>query len=65
VWHPIFISTLSGSATLVAYLTAFNVIHATLGLALGVGAALLILERTRLVDRVRAFDRERLVTNTR
>jgi ABC-2 type transport system permease protein len=50
---------------LVVYLMTFNVIHATLGLALGVGAALLILDGTgwRLVSAT--FDRERLITGTR
>ncbi len=51
-------------AILVANLVAFNVIHPTLGLALGVGAALLILDGLgwRIVSA--AFDRERLVTGT-
>jgi ABC-2 type transport system permease protein len=50
---------------LVAYLIALNVIHATLGLALGVGVALLVLDGIgwRLVSA--AFDRERLITGTR
>jgi ABC-2 type transport system permease protein len=50
---------------LVAYLIAFNVIAATLGLALGLAAALLILDGLgwRLVSA--AFDRERLITRTR
>lgn len=50
---------------LVAYLIAFNVIHATLGLALGVAAALLILDGLgwRLVSA--AFNRERLITGSR
>ncbi|MGO8949744.1 MAG: ABC transporter permease subunit [Ktedonobacterales bacterium] len=52
-------------AIVVAYLVAFNVIHATLGLALGLAAALLILDGLgwRIVSA--AFDRERLVTGTR
>ena len=52
-------------AIVVAYLVAFNVIHATLGLALGFAAALLILDGIgwRIVSA--AFDRERLVTGTR
>ena len=52
-------------ALLVAYLTAFGVIHASLGLALGVAAALLVLDVIgwRLVSA--AFDRERLITGTR
>jgi ABC-2 type transport system permease protein len=50
---------------LVAYLIAFNVIHASLGLALGLAAALLILDGLgwRLVSAL--FDRERLITGTR
>jgi ABC-2 type transport system permease protein len=50
---------------LVAYLVALNVIHATLGLALGVGAALLVLDGLgwRIVSA--AFDRERLITGSR
>ena len=50
---------------LVAYLTAFNVIHATAGLVLGVAAALLVLDGLgwRIVSA--AFDRERLITGTR
>jgi ABC-2 type transport system permease protein len=52
-------------ALLVAYLIAFDVIHATLGLAIGIGAALLILDGIgwRLVSA--AFDRERLIIGTR
>jgi ABC-type transport system involved in multi-copper enzyme maturation permease subunit len=52
-------------ATLVAYLTAFNVVHATLGLALGVGAALLVLDAIGWRIASAAFDRERLITNTK
>jgi ABC-2 type transport system permease protein len=50
---------------LVAYLIALNVIHATLGLALAVAAALLILDGLgwRIVSAL--FDRERLITGTR
>ena len=50
---------------LIAYLIAFNVIHATLVLALGVAAALLVLDGLgwRLVSA--AFNRERLITGTR
>jgi ABC-2 type transport system permease protein len=50
---------------LVAYLVAFDVIHATLGLALGVAAALLVLDGLgwRIVSA--AFNRERLITRTR
>ncbi len=49
----------------VTTLIALNVIHATLGLALGLGAALLLASRLgwRLVSTT--FDRERLVTGTR
>jgi ABC-type transport system involved in multi-copper enzyme maturation permease subunit len=48
-----------------AALIATNVIHATLGLALGLGAALLLADRLgwRLVSAM--LDRERLVTGTR
>lgn len=50
---------------LVAYIIAFNAIHATLGLALGVAAALLVLDGLgwRVVSA--AFDRERLIAGTR
>jgi hypothetical protein len=49
----------------VTTLIAFGVIHATLGLALGLGAALLLANRLgwRLVSAT--FDRERLITSTR
>jgi ABC-2 type transport system permease protein len=50
---------------LVAYLVAFDVIHATLGLALGVAAALLILDALGWRFVSAAFDRERLITDTR
>ncbi|MCW5852636.1 MAG: hypothetical protein KIT87_21370, partial [Anaerolineae bacterium] len=52
-------------AIVVAYLSAFNVIHMTPGLAVGVGAALLVLDGIgwRMVSA--AFDRERLITGTR
>jgi ABC-2 type transport system permease protein len=52
-------------ALVVAYLIAFNVIPASLGLALGVAAALLIFDVLgwRLVSAL--FDRERLITGTR
>ena len=52
-------------ALLVAYLVAFNVIPATLGVALGIAAVLLVLDGIgwRLVSA--AFDRERLTTSTR
>ena len=50
---------------LVAYLIAFNVIPATLGLALDLAAALLVLDGLgwRIVSAL--FDRERLITGTR
>lgn len=50
---------------LVAYLIAFNVIPASLGLALSVGAALLILDGLGWQLVSAAFDRERLITGTR
>lgn len=52
-------------AILVANLIALNVIHATLGLALGLAVALLVLDGIgwRIVSA--AFDRERLITGTR
>jgi ABC-type Na+ efflux pump permease subunit len=48
----------------VIYLVALNVIHATLGLALGIGAALLLVDALgwRFVSPM--FDRERLITGT-
>jgi len=55
-----------GSLPLVAVTTmiSLNVIHATLGLALGLGAALLVIDRLggRIVSAL--FDRERLITGT-
>jgi ABC-2 type transport system permease protein len=52
-------------AVLVIALISFNVIHATLGLALGAGALLLVLDRLgwRVVSWL--FDRERLITGMR
>jgi len=49
----------------VVYLITFSVIPATLGLAVGIGAALLILDGIgwRLVSSL--FNRERLITSTR
>jgi hypothetical protein len=49
----------------VTSLIAFNAIHATLALALGLGIALLVLDRLgwRIVSAM--FDRERLITGTR
>jgi ABC-2 type transport system permease protein len=60
------LSTL-GNLPLVALSTliAFNVIQATLGLALGLGAALIVIDRLgwRVVSAM--FDRERLITGSR
>jgi ABC-2 type transport system permease protein len=50
---------------LVAYLITFNVIHATLGLALGVAAVLLVLDGMGWRIAAAAFDRERLITGGR
>jgi ABC-type Na+ efflux pump permease subunit len=52
-------------AVVVTSLVAFVVIHATLGLALGAGAALLLADAVgwRIVSPM--FDRERLITGTR
>ncbi len=52
-------------ALLVAYLIVFDVIPATLGLALGIGAVLLALDGLGWRVVAAAFDRERLITNTR
>ncbi len=49
----------------VSTLVAFNVIHATLGLALGLGAALLLVDRLGWRAVSAMFDRERLITSTR
>src|SRR6266540_4210405 len=49
----------------VAALIAFNVIHATLGLALGLAAALLLGNRLGWRIMSATFDRERLITGTR
>ncbi len=60
------LSTLASLPTvIVAALISFDVIHATLGLALALGALLLVLDRLgwRLVSAL--FDRERLITGTR
>jgi len=46
-------------------LIAYNVIHASLGLALGLAAALLLLNRLGWRVTSAAFDRERLITGTR
>jgi ABC-type Na+ efflux pump permease subunit len=48
-----------------AALIALNVIHATLGLGFGLGAALLILDGLGWRITAATFDRERLVTGTR
>jgi ABC-2 type transport system permease protein len=50
---------------LVSYLIAFNVIHMTPGLALGVAAALLILDGLGWRVVAAAFDRERLIAGSR
>ena len=52
-------------AVVVASLIAFNVIHATLGLALGLAAALLVLDGLGWRIMSAMFDRERLITGTR
>jgi ABC-2 type transport system permease protein len=60
------LATLASIPTIIlTSLIAFGVIHATLGLALGLGAALLVVDRVgwRVVSAL--FDRERLVTGTR
>ena len=60
------LGTLAGLPTAVlAALVAFNVIHPTLGLAIGLGAALLLLDGAgwRIVSAT--FDPERLITGTR
>jgi ABC-type transport system involved in multi-copper enzyme maturation permease subunit len=60
------LATLASIPTIIlTSLIAFGVIHATLGLALGLGAALLVVDRLgwRVVSAL--FDRERLITGTR
>jgi ABC-2 type transport system permease protein len=60
------LSTLASlPSVIVSALVSFDVIHATLGLALALGGALLVLDRLgwRLVSAL--FDRERLITGTR
>ena len=52
-------------AILVANLITINVIHATLGLALGLGAALLLFDGLGWWMVSAAFDRERLITGAR
>ena len=49
----------------VTTLIAFNVIHPTLGLALGGAAVLLVLDGLGWRIASAAFDRERLITGTR
>ena len=79
IWIAVAISTRSGDvrvaqqlstlaslpAIAVTTLIALNVIHATLGLALGLGVALLVANRVgwRVVSAM--FDRERLITGSR
>ncbi|HWE61564.1 MAG TPA: hypothetical protein VHB98_07620 [Chloroflexota bacterium] len=50
---------------IVAVLIALNVIHATLGLGLGLAAVLLLLDGLGWWITAATFDRERLVTGTR
>lgn len=52
-------------AAVLAALVAFDVIHPTLGLALGLGAALVVLDGIGWRVAVASFDRERLITGTR
>jgi ABC-2 type transport system permease protein len=60
------LSTLAGlPSAVVAALIAFNVIHPTLGLALGLAAALLLGNRLGWRITSATFDRERLITGTR
>jgi hypothetical protein len=49
----------------VTSLIAFNVIHATLGLAFGLAAALLLANRLGWRITSAMFDRERLITSTK
>ena len=60
------LGTLASLPTAVlAALVAFNVIHPTLGLALGLGAALLLLDGAGWRIASATFDPERLITGTR
>jgi ABC-type transport system involved in multi-copper enzyme maturation permease subunit len=60
------LGTLAGLPTAVlAALIAFDVIHATLGLALGLGAALVLLDGLGWRIPAALFDPERLITGTR
>ena len=52
-------------AAVVAALIAFDVIHATLGLAIGLAAALLVSNRLGWRIMAATFDRERLITTTK
>jgi ABC-2 type transport system permease protein len=54
----------SAPAIAVTYLIALNVIHATLGVALGLGATLLVLDGVGWWIVSSLFDRERLMTGT-
>jgi hypothetical protein len=53
------------AAILVAYIIAFQVIHATPALALGLAAALLVLDVLGWPLVSALFDRERLITGTK
>jgi hypothetical protein len=53
------------AAIAVSSLIAFNVVHATLGLALGLAAALFALDGFGWRIMLAMFDRERLITGTR
>jgi ABC-2 type transport system permease protein len=60
------LGTLASLPTAVlAALVAFNVIHPTLGLALGLGAALLLLDGAGWRIASATFDPERLITGSR
>src|SRR5262245_1631077 len=60
------LGTLAGLPTaVVAALIAFNVIHATLALALGLAATLLLVDGLGWRIMSATFDRERLITGTR
>ncbi len=60
------LSTLASLPTVaVTSLVAFNVIHASLGLALAFGVGLLVLDRLGWRITSGMFDRERLITGTR
>jgi ABC-type Na+ efflux pump permease subunit len=60
------LSTLASlPSVIVIALVSFDVIHATLGLAFGLGALLLVLDRLGWRVVAALFDRERLITGTR